>query len=294
MPVVISMQDPGAFTSEASLATLLGQEIRRVWPAAGQLGPEPKDLLTSFQFLGACNNRLEADHRRLVLGMDEFEALDQRIGTKVFSEDLAAALRESVQRHRRITWMFAGSHHFSELPHVRWSSYLVSLRTVELPPFTLEETRLLLSQPLKHARSEAARAAVGVFGSGFWGEGGMDHIHAEAGGWPHLVQLIASTVVDLCNTQGKARADAGVFDEAVAKAVVSGDSVLAELMLYRSEEHPAAWRYLSGFRAKDVQPVPEDDACRLTLKRHLLVKETTGGQWALRVPLMQRWLRERT
>jgi hypothetical protein len=108
------------------------------------------------------------------------------------------------------------------------------------------------------------------------------------------VQLIASTVVDLCNTQGRPRADAGVLDEAVAKAVVSGDSVLAELMLYRSEEYPAAWRYLSGFRTKDVQPVPEDDACRLTLKRHLLVKEVASGQWALRVPLMQRWLRERT
>ena len=108
------------------------------------------------------------------------------------------------------------------------------------------------------------------------------------------MQLIASTVVDLCNTQGKPRADAGVLDEAMAKAVVSGDNVLAELMLYRSEEYPATWSYLSEFRTKDVQPVPQDDACRLTLKRHLLVKETPAGQWALRVPLMQRWLRERT
>lgn len=38
---------------------------------------------------------------------------------------------------------------------------------------------------------------------------------------------------------------------------------------------------------------PEADALRLTLKRHLLVKETSGGQWTLRVPLMLRWLRER-
>ena len=89
-------------------------------------------------------------------------------------------------------------------------------------------------------------------------------------------------------------ADLGLLDEAMAKAVVSGDSVLAELLLYRSEEHPAAWSYLSGFRTKDVQPAPEDDAIRLTLKRHLLVKATPDGQWTLGVPLMQRWLRERT
>ena len=74
--------------------------------------------------------------------------------------------------------------------------------------------------------------------------------------------------------------------------VVSGDSVLCGLMLYRSEEYPAAWSYLSAFRKQDTQPPPEDDALRLTLKRHLLVQETAGGDWTLRVPLMLRWLRE--
>lgn len=261
MALVVSMQNPRAFCSEASLAALLGEDIRQIWPGAASLGPEPKDLATLFQFLEACNTRLEVEQRRLVLGVDEFEELDRRVGLKQFTEDLAATLRESVQSHRRIIWVFAGSHHFSELPNVRWSSYLVSLRTIDLPPFSVEETRLLLSQPLKHARSEAARAAVAVFGSGFWGEDGMDRIHVEAGGWPHLVQLIASTVVDLCNTQGKRRADSGVLDEAMAKAVVSGDSVLAELLLYRSGELPAAWAYLSGFRKRDVQPVPAGGRC---------------------------------
>ena len=177
---------------------------------------------------------------------------------------------------------------------MRWSSYLVSLRTLELPPFTLAETRLLLSQPLKHARRPEARAAVGIFGSGFWGADGTDRIHAEAGGWPHLVQLLAATVVDLCNTQGLDRATSVVLDAALPKAVVSGDSVLAELLLYRSEEHPTAWKYLSAFRTHDTQPPPDDDALRLTLKRHLLVQEAPSGHWTLRVPLMQRWLRERT
>ena len=228
-----------------------------------------------------------------MLGIDEFGELDRRIGLKQFTEDFAATLRESVQSHRRIIWVFAGSHHFNDLPNVRWSSYLVSLRTLELPPFTPEETRLVLSQPLKNSRRKEAQAAVAAFGTGFWGEGGMDRIHAEAGGWPHLVQLIASTVVDLCNTQDKDRADATILDAALAKSVVSGDSVLGELMLYRSEEYPAAWSYLSAFRKQDTQPPPDDDALRLTLKRHLLVQETAGGEWTLRVPLMLRWLRER-
>ena len=293
MPVVVSMQDPRAFTSEASLAALLGEEIRRVWPAAASLGPGPDDLRTLFAFLQACNSRLEAEQRRLVLGVDEFEELDKRIGLQQFTEDLPATLRESVQSHRRITWLFSGSHHFSELPNVRWTSYFVSLRTVELPPFTPEETRLLLSQPLKHARSADVRRATAVFGSGFWGDDGMDRIHAEAGGWPHLVQLIATTVVDLCNTRGNTRVDTAILDEAMAKSVVSGDTVLAELMLYRSDEYPAAWPYLTGFRTNDTQLPPDDDVLRMTLKLHLLIKETQHNEWALRVPLMQRWLRDR-
>lgn len=69
--------------------------------------------------------------------------------------------------------------------------------------------------------------------------------------------------MDLCNTQGKSRADAAILDEALTRAVVSGDSVLGELMLYRSEEYPAAWSYLSSFREQDTQPPPGDDALPL-------------------------------
>jgi HAMP domain-containing protein len=41
------------------------------------------------------------------------------------------------------------------------------------------------------------------FEGAFWGNGGIERIHAEAGGWPHLVQLVAETVVDLLNDEGK-------------------------------------------------------------------------------------------
>ena len=52
-------------------------------------------------------------------------------------------------------------------------------------------------------------------------------MHAAHGGWPHLVQLLAATAVDLCNQRNADHADAGLLDEAFAKSVVAGDSVLA-------------------------------------------------------------------
>lgn len=294
--VVISMQDPDAFTSEESLVTMLGREIARSYPDAAQITPAPVNLRSFYQFLGFCNARLQEAGRRLLLAVDEFEQIDRQIGQKVMTEDLLATLRESIQNHRCITWVLAGSRHFSELPNARWSSYLVSVRTVEVQPFTMEETRLLLTEPLKHSTSPQARTALGpgVFGAHFWGEGGMARIHEQAGGWPHLVQLVAATAVDLCNVKGRNQADAALLEGALAKAVVTGDSVFAELMLYRSAEYPGAWEYLSGFRKRDCQPPPEADALRLLLKRHLLVAEAPDGQWRLLVPLMQRWLRERT
>ena len=47
-----------------------------------------------------------------------------------------------------------------------------------------------------------------------------------------------------------------------------------------------------GFRRQDTQPPPTDEAVHRSLRRRLLVVED-DGEWRLRVPLMQRWLRER-
>ena len=76
-----------------------------------------------------------------------------------------------------------------------------------------------------------------------------------------------------------------------AKAIISGETVLRELL--RGEANEAEWQYLSGFRRTDALPPPEDEAVYVALRHRLLVRETDNGLWCLRVPLMQRWLRER-
>src|ERR1700693_2846486 len=83
----------------------------------------------------AGNQILERDNRRLVISLDEYNNIDQKIRQRVFPEDLLAAFRESIQSHRRITWIFAGSHEITELVNAPWTSYLVSARTVEVSLF---------------------------------------------------------------------------------------------------------------------------------------------------------------
>jgi hypothetical protein len=146
----VSMQDPEAFTSVDLLISRLAREISN---ALGETLPRemPKDLKDFFAFLSDCNRISEKDNQRLVISVDEYENIDRLIGQRVFPEALLATLRESMQFHRSITWLFAGSHEITELVNAPWTSYLVSARTVEVPLFSEQETRLLLTEPLKHS-----------------------------------------------------------------------------------------------------------------------------------------------
>ena len=197
--------------------------------------------------------------------------------------------RDSMQTHRNLTWAFVGSHAIDELTHARWTSYLISARTIEVPAFTEAETRLLLTEPMKYSPMwEKGAPNRPRFAAALWGDGGIQRIHSEAGGWPHLVQLIAETVVDLLNEKGIPQVVPDLLEQALDLAVVRGHIVLYELL--RGESRlPGEWEYLSAFRARQTQPLPADEAVSSSLRRRLLVAEV-DGQCRLRVPLMSRWL----
>ena len=279
---VVSMQNPQAFSSLTAWLALVSAAVLAVMPE-NQRPALPETLPDFFALLSACNQHLQAEDKRLLLAIDEYEYLDSKIGAGVFPEDLLHTLRESIQNHRRIVWLFAGSHGIEELQHAQWSSYLISARTVEVPAFTAAETRLLLTEPMRQSRlwekNEAARPR---FAADFWGVNGIDRIHTETAGWPHLVQLLAETAVDLCNESQC---------QAINKAVTSGDTVLRQLL--RGESTEADWAWLLGLRRRDSLPIPEDEAVYQSLRRRWLVVDAGNGEWRLRVPLLLRWLRER-
>ena len=298
----VSMEDAEAFTSLPLLLTTLSRAAHAVLAMHGGdamplvAGGEPPTVETLVEFgkaMAAINRGLQYTNRRLLLAVDEFEMIDRKIGEGVFSADLLSVVRELVQSHRRIIWLFAGSHGIGELTHAEWPSYFVSLRTIELLPFTREETRLLLTKPLKFSRLQSALddTAAPRFDPALWGETGADVVHDQAGGWPHLVQLLAETAVDLANHRGVARVDCTLLNEACAGAIDSGDAVLRQLV-ERECATPAEWEYLLAFRTSEMQPPPADEQIRRALRRRLLVVEE-NGLWRLRVPLMRRWLVDR-
>ena len=119
-------------------------------------------------------------------------------------------------------------------------------------------------------------------------QGHSNPFHAEAGGWPHLVQLIAETLIDLINDEEARSVTGSLLERALDQAIVRGYTVLYELM-HRESFLPGEWEYLSAFRIREEQSPPEDEKLRASLRRRQLIEEDSG-MWHLRVPLMARWL----
>ncbi len=287
-----SMQRPQAFMSLASFM----QEVTEAVDAAISPGQPhdqiPEDLGGFYRLLQRWNQSLQDRDERLIVAFDEYENIDEKIGAGVFPLDLLATVRESIQSHRHLTWLFSGSHEITELAHAEWTSYLVSARTIEIPPFSEAETRALLTDPMRHSSLWPDESSRPRFPVEAWGPNGIERIHAEAGGWPHLVQLIAETAVDLLNAETETRLTEPLLERALDKAIVSGHNVLHQLLRQESRL-PGEWEYLAAFKSNDAQPPPADELLARSLQRRLQVEQTADGQWRLRVPLLQRWLRTR-
>ncbi len=244
-----------------------------------------------YRVLEERNERLKSDNRRVLLAIDEYEVIDRKIKERVLPTELLDTLRESIQSHRQITWLLAGSHRIAELSNANWTSYFVSARTVEVGPFSAGETHLLLTEPLKYSELWSEDSRRPRFAASFWGDGGIERIHAESGGWPALVQLIAETAIDVVNNEDAQSVSKGLMDRALQQAIVKGDTVLSQLMRGESTL-PGEWEYIAAFRRYDQQRPPEDNAVYESLRNREIMTEE-NGYWRLRVPLMARWLLER-
>ncbi|NYZ15497.1 hypothetical protein HL658_23405 [Azospirillum sp. RWY-5-1] len=288
LPLYVSLQNPQAGGDVAHFCGYLRQRI------AERLGldvpaEERSDLPALMATLARADAALATGDRRLLLALDEYETIDQRVAEGLFPPDILAALRESIQTHRRIVWLFAGSHHIDELPHADWASHLISVRSVPVPMFTAAETRALLTNPLAHSPAfrvdDPRRPRIA---EAFWGEDGIAWLHATAGGWPHLVQLLAEGVVDEVNDREAKAFESAWRGDVLDRAAGRGEMVLRQLLLGESRlEGEAA--YLLGFADVEVQPPPADRAVARSLHRRELVTVTDDG-WRLRVPLMRHWL----
>lgn len=286
----MSMQSPGAFGSVELLVDSIYQLLS---DSTGGIpwNARPLDSRGLVDFLGELDRRQGGKGQRIVIALDEYAVLDSKINQGTLGEDVLWSIHESISMHRNLIWLLAGNHHFSELHCEVWPRISGDFATVEVDEFSLEETRQLLTTPLARSQLWSDSGAIAPkFEDNFWGEGGVELIHTETGGWPHLVQLVAETVVDLVNDEHRAVANAELVERAFDRAIIRGQTVIHHLMKTESNLL-GEWDYLLRFRTSATQPAPDDEVLARSLRRRRIVS-SEEGLWHLRVPLMARWLRE--
>jgi hypothetical protein len=287
----VSMEHQEASRSVESFVELLIKRILAACPgtdwAAGGDG-----VLRLVRFLEAANGVLEKRDRRLLIALDEYNFIDHLMTEGTYKEDVLRALRESIQSHGRLTWVFAGSQAITELRSPSWTSCLIAAQTVNVPMFSEDETRMLFTQPFEHAGlwlTGSAPASRATVPPAFWGCEGIQRVHEVAGGWPFFVQLVGSCACELADEARRVTVDGPFLERVFDAAVSAGDSTLSHIM-WRESTLEGEWDYLLRFRNTDAQPPPVDDSIARSLRHRLLVAEDSNG-WRLRVPLMRRWLR---
>lgn len=289
LPLKISLQNPLA---GSDVAHFCGHVLQCLAKRLGWSGDysDTADLPALMKGLARADEQLLKEEKRLLLALDEYELLDQRLADGSFPDDFLATVRESIQTHRRIIWLLAGSRHVTELAHPDWASYLISVRTVPVKMFTLPETTALLTNPLATSplftTDDPRRPRIKPE---FWGDGGIEWIWSAAGGWPHLVQLLAEAAVDEVNDRAADAFNPAWRDDLSARACERGEMVLRQLLLGESLL-PGEEDYVKGFALHPAQPAPADAALVKSLHRRELIVVGEDGLWRLRVPLMQNWL----
>lgn len=292
----ISLLNPRVFSSQELLFVGVAQAVLDALPESAGVqkatrGGLPKEGQGFSRFLGLVDLLLSREDRRLLVAIDEYEILDLKISEGSFSQGFLAVLQESVHLHRSVGWILAGAHEMSEFSSSGWPDLREIFDCVRIPLFSASETRQLLTEPLRQRYySEAAGATTQLFKPSFWGKANLERIHAETGGWPHLVQLVAEGTVELAKKNGLRQVTSSVLDRALDKVVVTGHTAFFELL--RGEGSDAEWAFLQGFRTSDSLPWPRDLGVLNSLERRMLVLSEPATV-CLRAPLMGRWLRIR-
>ena len=253
-----------------------------------ELGSDP------YPAFGRWLDKLEKalGERRLLMCLDEFEALEQGIAEGRFDTRVLSTLRNIVQHRRRINVLLSGRHQIDELPP-HWASALIN--TLSLPISYLEEAdaRELIVQPVADFPDIYRPETV-------------DRIISLTHRQPYLIQLLCQLLVKRMNDARRMPPDSWV-------EVADVDAVIPLALEHGATYFSDLWRgQIGGETAQTIidaiaqQPdlalevedlrrlVPDEQALnkavRTLLRREIIAKDQ-NGRFNLLVPLVAEYCR---
>jgi hypothetical protein len=168
----------------ATMATRIAQALALPPPDPSRFAAEPAAhfadtfVPTTLDALG---------DRRLLLLLDEIEALEERSAQGQLHPAFFGYLRHLMQHEPRLALVCAGAHRLDELRPVAWTGIFNAALHHRIGGLSDDDARALITAPL----SDALR----------YDELALNRLLRLSGGHPYFLQLLCQTLVDAANTQ---------------------------------------------------------------------------------------------
>ncbi|MGB0384443.1 MAG: ATP-binding protein [Ardenticatenaceae bacterium] len=198
VPVFLNMQthatvsDFGTFLY--NLASTIYREINRTldladdWTTKPQLERYQQDTFVPFRhFMQEADDAMGQTHW-LILMVDEFEMIEQKIKEDIFPADLLFHFRDTMTFSKRTTFVFAGCHTLDEMTKRYWNPFFGITQNIKVSYLTPQAAATLITNPWDNFDLQYEAQAV-------------EAIIRATGGQAMLLQDTCQTVIQRINKQ---------------------------------------------------------------------------------------------
>lgn len=227
----------------------------------------------ALDWLATVDERLAASNERLLVAIDEVEALEREIRNGQTNHDCLDFIRAAGDRLSRVRLLLVSGLPLQRLgPH--WVDRVISVRLCELGYLEREAADELVRRPIP----------------GFpdiYPQGGVEWILEQTNCHPYLIQLICTQLVYRLNNEGKSKASTDdiewSIDDAFRQTVLFEE--LFDRQMLPGEKH---WLRLLA----QGNSVFEPDGALRDLEQHQFVVQE-NGRYRIAVPMFASWIRDK-
>ena len=234
---------------------------------------QPDDWLADWQFTQDWLTQISAGlNYKLILAFDEYECLHTLLQQNPeHGGRLLAALRSFSQHQNKVVFLFVGAAFFSELDNPNWNEYFVHAQRFPVDYLNHDDSIKLITEPVNLNYPQAL----------------SETMYQLTQGHPALLQLLCEKMVDIANKEGK-RAMVEADLESVVHSVVN-DRDTAPMSIFWTQfcQDPASRHTVKQILNGET---PSASPPLFRLEEHQFIVKH-NGQWQMRVPLFEQWLR---
>lgn len=280
----IDCQDPRTTESPASFCFTLSQSISNSLKDRGFSIENP--LFKAFQknpftilgnWFDKIEETLEAENKLILLTLDEYEKLEESILRGVLSIEILDQLRNIIQHRKHFVVLITGTKELNELK-LKWSDYLISARTIKLGYLSMDEARILITNPIDDFSLNYEGGENGEV---------VNKIIDVTSCQPYLVQALCFDLVNYLNTQHRKEARMDDIDVAIENVLVSAENYF--YYIWDSEcsekEKEILKRLVSNIPLKG-----DEEEIKSLMRKEII--ENVNGYFRFKVELMKKWIQK--